>query len=82
MTGASPGMLASLHRYSMAHVIAFASPTGLRSGTILKIKFRNVVGELVVFLNREFQVFAGVRFCIEGRRVVFTTGHIQVAQRV
>ena len=48
-----------------------------RSGTILKIEFRNVVGELVVVLNREFQVPVGVRFCIEGRRVFSTTGHFQ-----
>ena len=38
----------------------FASRTGLTSGTILKIEFRNVVGELEVVLNREFQVFVGV----------------------
>ena len=36
------------------------------------------MGELAVVLNREFQVVVGVRFCIKGRRVVFTTGHLQV----
>ena len=59
-------------------LMAFASPTGLRSGTRLNIEFRNVVGELVVVLNCEFQVFVGVRFCVGGRRVVFTTGHLQI----
>ena len=54
-----------------------AGLTGLRTGIILKIEFRNVVGGLVVVPNREFQVFVGVRFCIEGRRVVFTAAHLQ-----
>ena len=58
-----------------ARVTAFASPKGLKSGTILKIKFRNVVGELVATLNREF---TGARFCTKGRRVVFTAGHPRV----
>ena len=55
----------------------YAGLTGLRSGIILKIEFRNVVGGLVVVPNREFQVFVGVRFCIKGRRVVFTAAHLQ-----
>ena len=41
-------------------------------------EFRNVVGELEVVLNREFQMIVGVRFSIRGRRVVFSTGHLQV----
>ena len=37
-----------------------------------------IVGKLVVVLNCGLHVFVGVRFCIKGRRVVFTTGHLQV----
>ena len=65
-----------------ARVMTYASSTGLRSGTVLKIKLMNVVGELVVVLNREFQVFTSVRFCIKGKRVAFTAGRIRVAPRI
>ena len=68
-------VLASCFEEKVLH--AFASSTRLRSGTILKIEFRNVVGELVLVLNLEFQAFVGVLSCIEGRRVVFATGHLQ-----
>ena len=32
----------------------------------------------MVVLNCELHVFLGARFCIRGRHVVFTTGHLQV----
>ena len=47
-----------------AEFLLFASFTGLRSGTILKIGFRNIAGELGVVLNREFEMIVGVRFCL------------------
>ena len=50
----------------------------LRSGTILKIDFRNVVGALVVVLNCGPHVFIGGRLCIKGERVVVTASHLEV----
>ena len=47
-------------------------------GTILKFEFMNIVDELAVIRNREFQVVVGVRFCGKGKRFAFTTGHLQV----
>ena len=54
-----------------------ACSTELRSGTILKIEFRNVVGLLVVALTCEPHVFIGGRLCIPGERVVVTAGHLE-----
>ena len=50
-----------------ARVVALASPKGLRSGTILKIKFGNVVGEFVVILNCEFAGVHGCAFLHQGQ---------------
>ena len=59
----------------MSHV---CQPRVVKSGTVLKIGFRNVVVRLIIVLNCQPHVFTGVRRCIKNKHVVVTAGHLQV----
>ena len=68
-------VLAGWFRENVLHELA--SPKRLRSGNILKVELRNVVGILVVVLTCEPHVFIVGRLCIKGERVVVTAGHLK-----
>ena len=53
---------------------------GLRSGIILNLGFRNVVGELVVILSREFQVIVAKQARASRVNYLVASGEVLVAR--
>ena len=71
-------MSSACQMFLARNVARICQPRGVKSGTILKIGFRNVVVILIIVLNCEPHVFTGVRRCIKNKDVVVTAGHLQV----